>query len=96
MSAAWSAGYVKSPPETKSVVSDLSLNWVIRRNSPNDAVHSISQAHWACCSTWDWTKSTARSGSTPMASSSWAVSSVVRVSSSGSCGVVRACRSTTE
>src|SRR4051794_21889700 len=96
MSAAISAGYVNRPADTKSCWPDLSLNWVMRDSSPNDAVHSSSQLSWACSGTWLCTNSVQMSGSRPDAMRIMATSSVLRCSSAGSWGIVRAWRSTTQ
>jgi hypothetical protein len=75
---------------------DLSLNCVIRSNSPSGA--TLLKIHWSrvCSGTCDWTKTMARSGSIPAASSPMAMSRVRAASSRGSKGMVSTCRSTTQ
>src|SRR6266542_169040 len=94
MSPAISTGYWKSAAETNSCCSAFSLNCVIRRNSPKLVTAANSQAASACAVTWLWTKTAERSGSSPVANSSAAMSSVPSRSAAGSCGTVIACRST--
>ena len=65
-----------SPP-----LADLSLNWVIRRASPNPVRHCSTQPAWACAGTWLCTKIDDRFGSMPMARS-WAAARRVRSRSS--------------
>ena len=57
MSAASAPDRRTDPADTKSARSAFSLNWVMRRSSPNAAVHSIIQPSSACSCTWLWTKS---------------------------------------
>ena len=97
MSAAIRIGYVNRPTLTESEPSfaDLSLNWVIRCACPKPVRQDRIQASWVCSGTWDWTKTVARSGSMP-AASSWAAARSTRSrSSAGSCSMVSACRSAT-
>ena len=96
MSAAWSAGYVKRPAETNSAsrFCDLSLNCVIRDNSPYETVHSIIQERVVCSTTWLCTKTVATSGSRPTAKSIAASSSVFWPSTPGDSVTVKAWRST--
>ena len=75
-------------------LADFSLNWVMRCSSPIETVHSISQASWGCSGTWLCTNSVQTSGSSPAASSIVAMLSVFCRSVAGSCGMVRAWRST--
>src|SRR5918994_728404 len=55
-----------------SCPADLSLNWVIRRSSPNWVTELSSQQSSVCSRTSDWTKRTLRVGSIPEASSTLA------------------------
>ncbi len=73
---------------------DLSLNCVIRPASPNPVRQPSTQASRACSGTWDCTKSTLRSASTPAARYCAAVTLVRWRSTAGSCSTVIACRST--
>ena len=75
-------------------LADLSLNWVIRCSSPSEAVHSMIQPSWECSGTWLCTNSVHWLGSSPAARSMVAMSSVFWRSVAGSCGNVRAWRST--
>src|SRR3954451_22579570 len=68
----------------------------MRDSSPNDAVHSSSQLSWTCSGTWLCTNTVQISGSRPDAMRIMATSSVLRLSSSGSWGIVSAWRSTTQ
>ena len=53
------------PAAALSALSDLSLNWVMRRSSPIEAVHSMSQASSLCSCTWLCTNSVDTVGSRP-------------------------------
>jgi hypothetical protein len=85
---------VKSPAETNSCRSALSLNCVIRRSSPKLVTEPSSQAASGCAGAWLCTNTVEREGSSPVAKSIAARFSVCSRSSSGSCSTVTEWRST--
>ena len=94
MSPAIKTGYVKSADEMNSRSSDLSLNWVIRFSWPKLVTPPSSQAASACAGTWLCAKTVERSGSSPVANSIAARSSVFSRKSCGSYSTLIECRST--
>ena len=72
---------------------DLSLNWVIRRASPNPVRHWSTHDSCAWAGIWLCTKIAERFGSMPIASSCAAARKVRSRSTPGSCSTVIACRS---
>ena len=74
--------------------SDLSLNWVIRFSWPKLVTPPSSQAASAWAGTWLCAKTVERSGSSPVANSIAARSSVFSRKSCGSYSTLIECRST--